>query len=185
MTPIEEYMAHLDKVFQQEPVFYKNDCKIPGLPGITSIVYNDIPEKGFTTGLTYGLSLFEHPDWKLSRPELCISLESSNIDWGQVVGYLANHLRDTCPFCYGDTIDFEEKISDDSEMSAFFIFAPSILEPEDYLHIDIGIGYEISIAGLYPMYAEELEVFSKIGLDKFWHHPNFDLYNVNRKRIIA
>jgi len=53
------------------------------------------------------------------------------------------------------------------------------------LHIDIGIGYEISIAGLYPMYAEELEVFSKIGLDKFWHHPNFDLYNVNRKRIIA
>jgi len=70
-----------------------------------------------------------------------------------------------------------------SEMDAFFIFAPSILDQEDYLNIDIGTDYKISIAGLYPMYSDELEVYEKIGLEEFWHHPDYDNYSVRRKKI--
>ncbi|MBX2895975.1 MAG: hypothetical protein KF763_11065 [Cyclobacteriaceae bacterium] len=182
-TPAEKYLEHLDKIFQQEPTLYKNDSLIDGLPGVTTIVYKDIPEKGFITALTYGLSLVKHPDWKLGRPELCISVNSPNLEWGLVVGHLANNLRGDCPFSYGQTINFREQISSDSEMDAFFIFAPSTLTKEDYSNIDIGTDYKINIAGLYPMYSDELEVYEIIGLKSFWHHPNFDNYSITRKKI--
>jgi len=182
-TPIERYLEHLDNIFQVEPEFYRNDSLIEGISGVSSIVYRDIPEKGFITAFTYGLSVVKHSKWKFGRPELCISVESTNIDWGQVVGFLANKLRGDCPFCYGQLINFREKVSDDSEMDAFFVFAPSTIDKEDYLDIDIGTDYKINIAGLYPMYSEELEVFEKIGLEAFWHHPNFDNYSLKRKKI--
>jgi hypothetical protein len=184
-TPAERYLEHLDHIFQQAPEFYNNDSLVAGIPGVTAIVYRDMPEKGFITAFTYGLSLVKHPSWKFGRPELCISVESSNLDWGQVVGFIANKLRGDCPFSYGQTINFREQISEDSAMDAFFIFAPSTLDKADYLNIDIGTDYKISIAGLYPMYADELEAYEKIGLEAFWHHPDFDLYSVNRKRIIT
>ncbi|MNX87184.1 Suppressor of fused protein (SUFU) [compost metagenome] len=100
-----------------------------------------------------------------------------------IAGYVANHLRGDCPFSYSQTINFGERISEDSEMDAFFVFAPSTLDKEDYLDIDIGLDYKINIAGLYPMYSEELEAYEKMGLEAFWHHPDFDNYSVNRKRI--
>ncbi len=184
-TPIERYLEHLDNIFQKEPDFFINDSYIEGVAGVTSIVYKDIPEIGYITVLTYGLSLIKHPEWKNGRPELCISVESSNIAWGQVVGFIANNLRGDCPFCYGDTVNFGESISSDSDMDAFFIFAPSTLDKENCLNIDIGTDYYINIAGLYPMYSDERQIFHTIGLEKFWHHPDFDNYSVNRKRITS
>jgi Suppressor of fused protein (SUFU) len=180
---LEKYMQHLDRIFQVEPEFFSNDSNQTGLKGVTSIVYRDIPEKGMITALTYGLSLIDHPDWKNGRPELMISVDSNDIAWGQVVGYIANKLRGDCPFCYSNTINFREKISDSSEMDAFLVFAPSTLEKDDFLNLDIGLDYNIYIAGLYPIYASEMELINNWGLEKFWHHPDFDNYNVNRKRI--
>jgi len=31
---------------------------------------------------------------------------------------------------------------------------------------------------------EEAAVLEEIGLEKFWHHDNFDMYDVNRKRYM-
>lgn len=183
MTPVEKYLDHLDNVFQQEPLFFKNNSLQDGVNGVTSIVYKDIPDPGFITALTYGLSLIKHPDWELGRPELCITVESTDMAWGRVVGYIANTLRGDCPFSYGQTINFNAKISDDSDMDAFLIFAPSILEKEDYLDIDIGTGYNINIAGLYPIYSSEIKVYDKIGFEDFWHHPQFDMYDVKRDQV--
>lgn len=179
----ERYLDHLDRIFQQEPLFYQEDSLVEGVPGVTSIVYTDIPEKGYTTAFTYGLSLIKHDDWKLGRPELCISVESSNVNWGKVAGFIANKLRGEFPFSYGQTINLGEPISPDSEMDAFFVFAPGTLEKEDYLNIDIGADYKISIAGLYPMYSDELELYKEMGLEQFWHHPGFDNYSVTREKI--
>lgn len=135
--------------------------------------------------MTYGLSLVKHPSWKSGRPELIMTVNSKEQAWENVTAYVANKLRGQCPFTYGETINFNEQISPDSKMNAFFIFAPSILAREDFLNIDIGTDYKISIAGLYPMYANEISVLGKIGIKEFWHHPNFDLYDVNRKEITA
>ncbi len=182
-TPVEKFMAHLDRIFQTEPEYYKEESEIDGIAGVTSIVYKDIPEKGMITGITYGLSLVNHPEWKFGRPELIITVDSKDASWAQVAGYLANSLRGDCPFSYSNTINFREKISDESEMDAFLVFAPSILDKKDFANIDIGLNYKINIAGLYPIYASEMEYIEKNGLEKFWKHPNFDMYNVNRKRI--
>ena len=182
-TPVEKFMAHLDRIFQTEPEYYKEESETNGIAGVTSIVYKDIPEQGMITGITYGLSLGDHPDWKLGRPELIITVDSKDASWAQVAGYLANSLRGNCPFSYSNTINFREKISDESEMDAFLVFAPSILDKKDFANIDIGLNYKINIAGLYPIYASEMEYIDKNGLEKFWKHPNFDMYNVNRKRI--
>jgi hypothetical protein len=183
MTPIEKYLKHLDDIFRIEPTFYKNDSKIKGINGATSIIYENVPEDGTITGLSYGLSTVPHPDWKFGRPELSISVDSKESAWGDIPGYLANDMRGEFAFGYGQIIDFETQIADDSEMTAFFVFSPSFLEKEDYSDIDVGLDYKITIAGLYPIYKEEIAVFKRLGLEKFWHHPNFDLYSVNRPRV--
>jgi len=183
---VQRYMDYLDSVFKQEPIFIQGEKKgEDALPGVTVMIYKNVPEEGFITGITYGLSLANHPEWKHGRPELCISVASSDESWATVAAYIANRLRGDCPFSYGQVINFGQQISEESDMDAFFIFAPSTLDKESYFNIDIGAEYKISIAGLYPIYSEELETFNKIGLEKFWHHPDFDNYAVNRNKIIV
>jgi hypothetical protein len=180
----EMYADHLYGIFQVEPEFYLEKSQHDGVPGVSCIVFRDIPEKGMITGITYGLSLVTHPDWKFGRPELMITARSTDITWARVVAYLANGLRGDCPFSYSNTINFKQNIADDSEMDAFLVFAPSIItDKEGYLNIDIGLDYKINIAGVYPIYASEMELVTRWGLKNFWHHPDFDMYNVNRKPI--
>lgn len=183
MSPIEKYLEHLDKIFVDEPEFYDNESLIDGVKKVVSIVYKNIPEDGYITAVTYGLSHIDFPEWKFGRPELCISVKSESLDWGIISGFLANRLRGKTSFCYGEIINFGEKISSDSEMDAFLIFTPSILSKEDYLNIETGTEYKINIAGLIPIYSDEIEVYNKIGLKEFLFHPNFDLYDLKRKKI--
>ncbi len=181
-SPVERYLAHLDGIFQVEPKFFPMESRTPGVPRVTAIVYRDIPEPGSITGVTFGLSLVAHEDWKLGRPELTISVDSADLAWPLAVADLASALRGKCPFCYGDVINFGEPVSEQSAMSAFFVFVPSILEREDFLDIDVG-PYKINLAGMYPIYDDERAVFSEIGLEAFWKHPQFDMYDVNRKHV--
>jgi len=183
-SPAERYLEYWTNYFNAEPLFYRNESLTQGIPGVSTLVFKDFPEKGLITGLTYGLSLVKHPDWKNGRGELCICVESESLDWAQVAGYIANKLRGNCPFSYGNTINFGQPISNDSEMDAFLVFAPGIFEDQkDYLDIDIGCEYKINVAALYPIYSEEIKVISEIGLEKFWHHPDFDMFDVNRAVI--
>lgn len=183
MTPPEKYLEHLDNIFMKEPEFYENESLIDGVKKVVSIVYRDIPEAGYITAVTYGLSHVDFPEWKFGRPELCISVQSEHLDWGIISGFLANRFRGKIPFCYGEVINFGERISPDSDMDAFLIFAPSILQKEDYSNIETGTGYKINIAGLIPIYSDEIEIYNKIGLKELLFHPDFDLYNVKRKKI--
>lgn len=182
--PTERYLEHWADYFDPEPLFYGNESSTKDLPGVSTIVFKNSPEEGLITGITYGLSLVEHPNWTNGRGELCICVKSDSLAWPQVIGYIANKLRGSSPFSYGGTINFGQPISDDSEMDAFFIFAPGIFENQtDYLDIDIGYDYKINVAALYPIYSEEIEVMKEIGLEKFWEHPDFDMFDVKRKRI--
>ncbi len=182
-TPAERYLAHLYEIFQVEPEFFQMEQLDPALPAVTALIYKDVPEPGFMTGITYGLSLVDHPDWKLSRPELCITVESGETAWANVAAFVANGLRGNCPFTYGSTINFHEPIHEQSAMSAFFVFAPSILERKDYAEIEIGTDYKVSINGLYPIHESEIDMIASMGLKDFWHHDDFDPFDVRRKEI--
>lgn len=180
---VSRYLDHLDSIFQREPEFFPLESKIPHAPQVVCLTYRAIPEPGYVTGFTYGLSEVTHPEWRLGRPELTISVRSTDFRWALAVADMANKLRGQCPFCYGDIVNFREKVSDDSDMSAFFAFAPSILEKQDFEYIDIGGPQPINITGMYPMYDSERDVLKEIGLERFWHHPNFDLYDVCRPKV--
>jgi len=176
-TPVDRYLAHLDEISGGlEPEFQPIESTTE-LPRVTTVIYRDVPEQGHITGMTYGLSLAEHPDWRAHRPELCISVASGDISWPLAAGYMAESLRGTCPFNYGDVIDFGE-ITPESKMSAFVVFAPAILDPEYYEDIDIG-PTKIDIAGLYPIHASEREFIQEHGLDEFWR-LEWDPYDVTR-----
>jgi hypothetical protein len=180
---LSRFLDHLGSIFEQEPEFFPFDSRLPGVSRVVCLVYRDAPEPGSITGVTYGLSEVSHPDWVLGRPELCISLDSSDVSWPLAAGEVVNQLRGKCPFLYGEVIDFGEAIADESAMSAFFVFAPSILRHQDYAGIDVGGSLPINIAGLYPIYGSERALIAGMGLERFWNHPNFDLYDVRRPAV--
>ncbi len=182
---LSKFLEHLDAIFRTEPEFFPFESKIPGSANLACMVYRDIPEADHVTGVTYGLSEVVHPSWRSARPELIISLQSTDIAWPLAVAEMANRLRGQCPFGYGDIIDFGGKISEESEMSAFLVFTPSILGPNTALGIDVGAEQPINIAGMYPIYGSECALITKMGLEQFWKHPNFDRYDVHRAAVDA
>ena len=103
----ERYVAHLDTLTgTTEPRLQPIPSTHAGLDDVIAFVYADEPEPRYLTGATYGLSLADHPDWHGVKPELWISVRSDDPMWALAIGYLAEQLRGTCPFVYGDTIDF-------------------------------------------------------------------------------
>jgi hypothetical protein len=173
----------LDAIFETEPEFFPFESRLLGSPNLACMVYRDIPEADHVTGVTYGLSEVVHPAWRQGRPELIISVHSTDIAWPLAVAEMANQLRGKCPFGYGDVIDFGEKISEESEMSAFLVFTPSILAPNASLGIDVGAEQAVNIAGMYPLYESERAVLAEVGLEQFWKHPNFDRYDIHRAAV--
>jgi hypothetical protein len=188
-TRIEEYLTRLDRFSGgAEPRFFPVDPPPEGAHKITTIIYQDLPDHGFLTALTYGLSLADHPEWTLGRPELCISVRSSDERWGHAIGYLASTLIHACPFGYGDTINFGEPIATDTTMTAFVVFAPAVLDRADYMNVlDAPPGADpadvVNIAGMYPIYDSERHFIHAEGLERFWQ-LGWDPYDPSRPAVV-
>ena len=178
-----KFLEHLDLIFQAEPEFFPFESKLPGAPNLACMVYRDVPEAAHITGVTYGLSEVAHPSWRFGKPELIISVQSTDTAWPLAIAEVANQLRGTCPFGYGDVIDYGRPIADESAMSAFLVFAPSILAPHVALGIDVGAEQPIQLSGMHPIYERERAVLAELGLERFWKHPDFDRYDVRRAPI--
>lgn len=147
------------------------------------IVYDDLPEPGMITGIAYGVSLASHPTWRFGKPELCISVRSTDLNWPLALGHIGEAQRGSNPFHYGDTINFGEKITPESGMTAFVIFAPAILDKPDYTGIDVRETLPINIAGLYPIHDAERRYIHQHGLKEFWE-LSWDPYNIKRAPAI-
>jgi hypothetical protein len=165
------------------PKFFSVQSTKPGLSQVTTVVYDGLPE-GLLTALTYGVSLAEHPEWRNGSLELCISVRSPDVIWAHALGFLAESPRGSCPFAYGNTLNFGERISTESDMTAFVVFAPAVLDRGDYTGIDVSLpGHEghdvISVQGLYPIHDVERQFIDEQGLQAFWQ-KNWDPYDVHR-----
>jgi hypothetical protein len=155
---------------------------MPGVPGVTAIFYRDRPEAGLITAFTYGLSLGSHSDWRASKPELMISMESRDKAWGLAIAEIAEAHRFEWPFCYGTTVNFHQAISEGSALSAFLIFAPLFLKREQFLYIKLP-GATVSISGMYPLHAGEIALHRKIGLERFWGLSDWDPLDPHRRDL--
>lgn len=188
-TRIERFLAHLDDVTGgTEPRFFPIPNTREGtagdVGGMTAIIYLDMPQPGFLTAFTYGLSTADHPDWVLGKPELCICVESNDANWGMAMAYIAEQLRGECNFSVGGLIDFGGPMSEESAMSSLVFFAPAVLEPVDYLGIDVGDELPINIVGCYPIHAEEHDYIRTHGLRDFWEQE-WDPYDVRRAPCVG
>ena len=178
---VELFLAHLDALSGGvEPEFHRVVSTQDGLPSVTAISYRDLPDPGITTTLTYGLSLADHEDWVQGRPELCIAVASEDPAWGLACATVAESLRGSCPFVYGDTVDFGERISAESDMTGFLIFAAAVLDPHDALGVDVGEALPVHIVGCYPVHDSERRYVREHGLEAFWRGVEWDPYDVRR-----
>lgn len=178
MTPGERYKAHLDQLTAGlEPNVHPMEPSRPDLPPVSVLTYVDLLGPGDLTAFTYGLSLADHPDWRYGKGELCISLRSTDVSWALAMGYLAESLRGTCPFTYGNVIPLG-KISAESAMTDFLVMAPGFLD-EEASRVDVGGDRPIHIAGLYPIYESERRYLEAHGLEAFWD-LDWDAYDPRR-----
>jgi hypothetical protein len=177
---VERFLAHLDGLSGGvEPRFFPVESTHEGLKGITVITYLGVPEPGMMTAITYGISLADHPEWRFGKPELCIAVRTDDVIWARAVGFVAEQLRGDCPFSYGDTLSFGARVTPDSDMDAFVVFAPAVMNRDDFLNIDVGDDRPINIAGIYPIHESERQFIRARGLEAFWK-LDCDLYDVRR-----
>ncbi|HQZ35451.1 MAG TPA: suppressor of fused domain protein [Ilumatobacteraceae bacterium] len=179
-TRIEMFLAHLDDVTGGiEPRFFPVATTHEGLNGVTAVVYSEVPEPGYIMAVTYGFSLASHPQWTVGTPELCICVESVDANWALAVAFIAEQMRGECPFVYGGMLDFGGPMSEESPMSSLVFFAPAVLEPADYLNIDVGDELPINIVGCYPIHETERQFIAEHGLEQFWEQ-DWDPFDVLR-----
>lgn len=153
-----------------------------GKPQVKVFYFEDLPEEGALTAVTCGLSNASHPDWIAEKPELIVSLDTNDKSWGFAAGYFASAFFNEKTFSYGDLFKLDDPISNESEMNAYFVFAPSFLDQEQAtFHLPDRI---IHLAGMYPLYDEEIDIYNEIGLKAFWHLEGFDLYNPRRNKVL-
>jgi hypothetical protein len=177
---VERFLEHIESIFGIDYTIKRFEATDGG-PPIHLFTYKGIPEEEMTTMITYGLSEGNHPEWIGGKPELILSLETSDPAWGMALGYLVSERREIKRFSYGDKFTFTEPISVESEMAGFFVFSPSILDKEAK---EIKTGEKsIFLTGMYPIYLEEALLIEEKGLKEFWFTPGYDLYKVDRKNL--
>jgi hypothetical protein len=179
-SDVDVFVDHFDKLASVESEFYKVSEEGES-PPLHVTVYRDTPETDHLTGISYGLSLVRHPKWKTGRPELMISVASTDDSWVLAMAEVAYRLRWKCPFCYGETIRFGTAISKESALDAFLVFAPGALSRED---ATVRLrDWTVHVAQLYPIYEREIAVIERDGLEAFWKRLPSDLTDVHRQPI--
>ncbi len=176
----ELYLAHLQEIFGDEDAIHQADS-VDGKPAVSVFVYQNVPEEGMITGVTYGLSISSDPEWKLARPELIVSVQSMDIAWPCAAADFAAYFRGKKRFIYGDVFTSDDPLAPDTRMNGFFVFAQSIL-PKELASVQLN-DYKVHLSQLYPIYRDELAVYDRIGLEAFWKHESFDMYDITRDPI--
>ena len=148
------------------------------LPAIWAISYFDLIEPNSLTSFTFGLSSGDHPAWKFGKPELVLHVRSTNIDWSITLGNLVRRFRGTCSFSYGSVLNFGRRITYDSEMSAFFVFASSLLDQKD-AKIELP-DRTVNLVQLYPIYEQEISLLERLGPTKFFFDTGLDFADIQR-----
>ena len=147
-------------------------------PSIEVLAFPGVPQEQSTTSFSFGLSSVAKKEWIDSRPELIISVDSIDASWGLAIGELIHRGRDTCLFEYGSILRFGEKITSDSKMSDFLLFASNVLDEDDCNCVLED--RKIHFTQAYPIYGSEIELVKKIGPEKFVFNLSINLFDVHR-----
>jgi hypothetical protein len=173
------WLEALKARFGEVTTIRKVQC--PDKPTIYVFYFDDLPEEGFLTAITCGLSEARHPDWVSGAPELIITMKSSDHSWGFAAGYFASSFFGEKRFIYGDVFKVDDPLSGESEMNACLLFAPSFLDREQSKFVLPD--RTVHLVGLYPLYDDEIAIYDRVGLKAFWHADGFEMDNPKRGRV--
>lgn len=154
---------------------------LENLPRMLVYYFQDFPAKGMLTAVTAGLSNASHPDWKYGKPELCFALHTNDNSWGTAAAFIAQSFFNKKPFSYQSSFALDRPLSGDSAMNACFVYRPQFLDQEQ-------IKFElpdrtIFLAGLFPLYEEEIALYESKGTEHFWNTPGFEPFNPRRANL--
>jgi hypothetical protein len=172
------FLEFLNDTFGTESVIRRMGPEKQGWRSVYCFFYRDTPEEGMSTTVTYGLSEAHHPDWISGRPELIITVRSTSEEWGLAAGFFAASFRGERTFEYGSLFTLDEPISTESGMSALFAFAPAILDSGRW-RVELSTK-TLNLIGMYPLYPGEVDLYRRIGLERFWKLEGYDIYSVTR-----
>ena len=179
-SPLEHYRSELERILQSSSAVFREKSVKKKLPFVYHIVFAKTEDKPLRC-FSYGLSFASHPD-QHNKVELFLQMDSTDMAWAHIVGYLANQLRGDCPFHTGEIIRIGQNISAGSELNAFVV-----VHPEPALYPDrIKDGRKstgVKLVELLPIYEQEVLTIQRLGLEEFCNRLKFSKLNPNRKAI--
>ena len=176
----EIFLHHIEGIFGTAALIKCHECTRGGGP-VSVFIHRDAPRPGMITGVTYGLSRHPNPDWKESRPEMIISIESGDDMWAWMAAYFCAEFRGEKRFSSGAVFTTEGPLASDTRMDGVLVFEQSILDPK-LEAFDVN-DYRIHFSQFYPIYSAELDVYRRLGLEVFWKHVNLAKYDPKRPPI--
>lgn len=177
MNKIEPYLTRIESVCGGQGRFFRI-TEENERPPIMVISYENLPEHGCITAFSFGLSSVAHSEWVNCRPELVISVNSTDNAWPLAMGEMIRNGRERCLFSFGTVLNFGQKVSVESEMTSFLVFACSILEEADLtVHLS---DRKIYLAQIYPIHHSEASLIERIGPERFVLQLGTDLFDVKR-----
>jgi len=177
VSDVQRFIEHIDGLAGTDRKVY--DFSEEGDVPLYVMAYDDVPEKGYITAVTFGLSLVPHKEWKKARPELLVSVKDKDHSWAKALGEVAYQLRGKCPFVFGDTVGLETNIAKNTKMSSFVAFAPIVLDRKDTV-VPLS-SYPVELRQLYPLYTGERVRIDNEGLDWFLEVDGLNPHDVKRK----
>lgn len=173
----EQYVEIVNDLVGISGKFYQvSDLGVP-LPVFVT-VYHDVPEDGYLTGFSFGLSSASHAEWLHSKPELMLSVRSTDEAWVLCMGEIINNYRNECLFTYGTILHFRQRIADECPMTSFLVFASSLLnQKQQRVVLTDRI---INISQLYPIYEEEAHIIHHMGVEAFFFDLDIDFCDLGR-----
>jgi len=174
-----EWLLALEKRFGVEATIAQ--VTLADRPRMLIYYFKDFPENGMLTAVTAGLSNASHPDWIHGKPELSFALRTEDSKWGASAAFLAQAFFDQKPFRYESSFAIDRPMSGDSPMNACFVYSPPFLN-SDQIKFELS-DRTIFLAGLFPMYEEEIAVYESKGFLEFCRTPGFDPYNPRRANL--
>jgi hypothetical protein len=176
----ELFLDYVEAICGVEPEYYKI-TEQEEHPAVLVASFSDFPASGHTTSFSFGLSSYKRTEWVYGRPELMISVKSTDVSWGLAMGEMIRNARGTSTFRYGTILNFEQPVADDSKIDSFLVLNNSLL-PESQSKLALP-DYVVNIAQLYPVFHEEWPIIDRIGPVDFVRTLGIDFSDVHRQPI--
>ena len=175
-----EWLLALERRFNMQATEIA-EITLSGRPRMLIFYFANFPAAGMLTAVTAGLSSANHPDWVRGKPELSFALRTTDRGWGKGAAYLAQEFFNQRPFAYQSSFALHFPMSADSAMNACFVYRPQFMD-DDQVKFELA-DRTIYLAGLFPMYDEEIALYEAKGMEAFWKTPGFHPYDPKRASI--